>query len=85
VDLIARRGRTLAFVEVKWRSTQCRLCSTLPSIHTACAGSPPPPKAMAARYARPGDTLRIDVLLLAPGRFPRHIATPDALNGACPT
>ena len=29
---------------------------------------------LAASHARAGDTLRIDVLLLAPGRFPRHMA-----------
>ena len=30
-------------------------------------------EAVAHRYARPGDTIRIDVLLLAPRRWPRHI------------
>ena len=31
-------------------------------------------EALAHKYARPGDVQRIDVLLLAPGRFPRHMA-----------
>ena len=30
-------------------------------------------EAVSHRYAGPGDTIRIDVLLLAPGRWPRHI------------
>ena len=30
-------------------------------------------EAVAHRFSRPGDTIRIDVLLLAPGRWPRHI------------
>ncbi len=28
---------------------------------------------LAARYARPGDDLRIDVMLMSPGRWPRRI------------
>jgi putative endonuclease len=30
-------------------------------------------QALAPRYARDGDDLRIDVILLAPGRWPHHI------------
>jgi len=71
IDLIARRGRTVAFVEVKWR---------------AGAGSPDlaideyrlqrvaeAAEAVAHRYGGGDDTIRVDVLLLAPGRWPRHI------------
>ena len=42
VDLIARRGRTVAFVEVKWRATAASSIGR--STNTACAGSPPRPR-----------------------------------------
>lgn len=72
VDLIARRGRTVAFVEVKWRGTaEARDWAVderrLARVHAAA-------EALAPRYARPGDDLRIDAVLLAPGAWPRHIA-----------
>lgn len=71
VDLIARRGRTVAFVEVKWRGTaQARDWAVderrLVRVQAAAA-------ALAPRYARAGDDLRIDAVLLAPGAWPRHI------------
>ena len=34
----------------------------------------PAAEALAPRYARNGEDIRIDVLLLAPGHWPRHIA-----------
>ena len=72
VDLIARRGKTLAFVEVKWRTRADELDSAVDPwrLRRVAAAA----EVLAARHARPGDTLRIDVLLLAPGRFPRHMA-----------
>ena len=72
VDLIARRGRTTAFVEVKWRTRGAELGLAIDAYRlrrVAAAAA-----AVAARYAKPDDTLRIDVLLLAPRRWPRHIA-----------
>jgi putative endonuclease len=71
VDLVARRGRTVAFVEVKWRGSAAELGLAIDEWRlrrvTAAA------EALAPRYAGPGDDLRIDVLLLAPGAWPRHI------------
>ena len=72
VDLIARRGRTLAFIEVKWRATAAQLDHAVDPYRLRRVAAAA--EVLAARHARPGDTLRIDVLLLAPGRFPRHIA-----------
>jgi putative endonuclease len=72
VDLIARRGRTLAVVEVKWRSSADLLDTAVDPYRLRRVAAAA--EVLAARHARPGDTLRIDVLLLAPGRFPRHMA-----------
>ncbi len=72
VDLIARRGRTLAFIEVKWRSSADQLDHAVDPYRLRRVAAAA--EVLAARHARAGDTLRIDVLLLAPGRFPRHMA-----------
>jgi putative endonuclease len=72
IDLIARRGRTVAFVEVKWRATEAELALAIDErrLRRVAAAA----QAVAERFAKPGDTTRIDVLLLASGRWPRHIA-----------
>jgi putative endonuclease len=71
VDIVARRGRTVAFVEVKWSGGAGELDHAIDARRlarvAAAAGG------IAPRFVRPGDLQRIDVLLLAPGRFPRHI------------
>lgn len=71
VDLVARRGRTLAFVEVKWRAKAADLDNAIDGwrLRRVAAAA----KSLAPRYARAGDDQRIDVLLLAPGRWPRHV------------
>ena len=71
VDLIARRGKTLAFVEVKWRARAADLDHAIDAYRlrrVAVAA-----QRLAARHARPGDAVRIDVMLLTPGRWPRHL------------
>jgi len=72
IDLVARRGRTVAFVEVKWRRGGEALAMAIDDYRlrrVAAAAD-----AVGHRYARAGEDVRIDVLLLAPGRWPRHIA-----------
>ena len=71
VDLIARRGRILAVVEVKARATEAEAALALDDYRlrrvAAAAG------ALAHRYAREGDDLRIDAIFIVPGRLPRHL------------
>jgi putative endonuclease len=71
IDLIARRRGTVAFVEVKWRATEAELALAIDEYRLRRVAAAV--EAVAHRYARPDDTIRIDVLLLAPGRWPRHI------------
>ena len=72
IDILARRGRTLAVVEVKRRQTiEAAVLALAPEQHgrLAAAGA-------AVARGRPslqGLNLRIDMVALAPGRFPRHL------------
>ena len=72
VDLIVRRGRLVAFVEVKWRASESDLALAIDArrLKRVAAAA----EALAPRFVRAGDDMRLAVLLLAPGRFPRHIA-----------
>ncbi len=72
IDLIARRGAVVAFVEVKWRDRAEELDQAVDPYRLRRVAAAA--EAVAHRYARAGDIQRIDVLLLAPGRFPRHMA-----------
>jgi putative endonuclease len=72
VDLVARRGRLVAFVEVKARASleEARFSLDEYRIRRVAAAA----EALAHRYARPGDDLRIDAIFIVPGRLPRHLA-----------
>ena len=79
IDLLAQRGKVLAVVEVKQRAT---LAAALEAVsldqreRLRRAGA-----TLAARRRGMGDlAVRLDLIALAPGRFPRH--SPDAWNGA---
>jgi putative endonuclease len=71
VDLIARRGAMVAFIEVKARATPAELDFAIDErrLSRVAAAS----EYLAPRYLRDGDDMRIDVMLLAPGRPPRHV------------
>ncbi|BBC73097.1 conserved hypothetical protein [Altererythrobacter sp. B11] len=71
IDLVARRGGTVAFVEVKWRGAPAARDQAIDEWRLRRVAAAV--EAVAHRYARPGETVRIDVLLLAPWRWPRHI------------
>jgi len=71
VDLIARRGSMVAFVEVKARATGTSLDESIDERRLARVAAAA--ESLAATYLKPGDDMRIDVILLAPGRAPRHL------------
>lgn len=77
VDLIARRGRTLAFVEVKARASPEAAAYALDRYRlrrVAVAA-----ERLAPRFMRDGDEVRIDALFIVPRRLPRHL--PDVWQG----
>ncbi|WP_077147594.1 YraN family protein [Sphingopyxis sp. KK2] len=71
VDLVARRGRTVAFIEVKWRDRAKDL--DLAIDHYRLRRVAAATEMLRPRFAGPRDDIRIDVMLLAPGRLPRHL------------
>lgn len=72
IDILARKGRTLAVVEVKRRATmEAALAAVSAEQHDRLLAA-----GTALLHGRPslaGHELRIDIVALAPGRFPRHI------------
>ena len=72
VDLIARRGKTIAFVEVKARGDSQAAAFALDRYRlrrVAVAA-----ERLAPRYLRAGDDVRIDAIFIVPGKLPRHLA-----------
>jgi len=77
VDLVARRGRVLAFVEVKQRATEEAAGWSLDEYRlrrVAVAA-----QRLTPRYARDGDEIRIDAMFIVPRRLPRHL--PNVWHG----
>ena len=71
VDLIARRGTLVAFVEVKTRRTPAELDRAIDERRLARVAAAS--EVLMPRYATAGEDIRVDVILLAPGTRPRHI------------
>ena len=77
VDIVARRGQTLAFVEVKARASVEAAAIALDQYRlrrVAVAA-----ERLAPRYMREGDDVRIDALFVVPHRLPRHL--PNVWHG----
>ena len=72
VDLVARRPGVVVFVEVKWRAKVADLDLAIDARRLSRVAAAA--EILSARFVSPGDDWRIDVLLLAPGAAPRHIA-----------
>ncbi|MBB5726861.1 putative endonuclease [Sphingomonas endophytica] len=71
VDLIARRGTLVAFVEVKTRRTPAELDAAIDERRLARVAAAA--EVLMPHYATAGEDIRVDVILLAPGTRPRHI------------
>jgi putative endonuclease len=71
IDLVARRGSMVAFIEVKARKTGQALDEAIDERRLSRVAAAA--ESLAAAYMKPGDDMRIDVILLAPGRAPRHL------------
>lgn len=71
VDIVARRGRTVCFVEVKWRRTAKELDLAIDAYRLRRVADAA--EMLASRYQKSGDDVRIDVMLVAPGSWPRRI------------
>ena len=71
VDIVARRGRTIAFVEVKARSSDEAAAMSLDDwrLRRVAVAA----ERLAARYARNGEDVRIDAMFVVPGRWPKHM------------
>lgn len=70
IDLIARRGGIVAFIEVKTRANAADLDHAIDERRLARVAAAA--EILAPTYADGAD-IRIDVILLAPGTPPRHI------------
>ena len=71
IDLVARRGRIVAFIEVKWRKSAAELDHAIDQYRLQRVAAAV--EAVAHEYARDGEDIRVDVILLAPRSLPRHI------------
>ena len=71
VDIVAWRGRTLAFVEVKARASEEAAAMSLDAwrLRRVVVAA----ERLAPRYQKPGDDIRIDAVFIVPGRLPGHV------------
>jgi putative endonuclease len=71
IDLVARKRNLIAFIEVKARATEAGAAWALDDYRLRRVAAAA--EALAPRYARAGDTIRIDALFMVPRRWPRHM------------
>lgn len=77
VDLVSRRGKIVAFVEVKQRGSEEAAAWALDEYRlrrVAVAAT-----RLAPRYARADDIIRIDAIFVVPRSLPRHL--PNVWHG----
>ena len=72
VDIVARRGGTLAFIEVKARATEEAAALSLDDWRLRRVAMAA--ERLAPRYMRANDDVRIDAMFIVPGRWPMHLA-----------
>jgi putative endonuclease len=71
IDLVARQASLVAFIEVKWRKQAQALAFAIDEHRLSRVAAAV--EAVGHEYLQPGDDMRIDVILLAPGCSPDHI------------
>jgi putative endonuclease len=71
IDLVAKRGNLVAFVEVKTRSTGRDLDHAIDERRLSRVAAAA--EILSPRYAQNGEDIRIDVILVSPHLRPRHI------------
>lgn len=71
IDLIVRKPGLIAFVEVKWRARAAALADAIDERRLTRVANAV--EIVWQDYATAGEDVRIDVILLAPGRKPSHI------------
>jgi putative endonuclease len=77
VDLIARRGNTVAFVEVKARTKALDLATAIDAygLRRVAAAA----EILLPKYGAGTENMQIDVILVAPWRWPHHL--PNVWHG----
>jgi putative endonuclease len=71
IDLIARRGNLVSFVEVKTRRRAQDLDFAIDAYRLRRVAAAA--RALSPKYAKPTDGIRIDVILIAPWTWPKVI------------
>jgi putative endonuclease len=71
VDLVAKRGNLVAFIEVKTRATAAELDYAIDEYRLRRVAAAA--EILIPRFAPDGEDIRIDVILLAPRSLPRHL------------
>ena len=71
VDLIARRGKTVAFVEVKMRSKAIDLATAIDAYRLRRVAAAA--ETLLPKYGKDAENMQIDVILVAPWRWPHHL------------
>lgn len=80
IDLIVRRGRTVAFVEVKARTTFDAAAIAIDARKRARLSRAA--RAWLGRHPLPSDTtLRADAVFVSPRRWPRHLPNAFEIEG----
>ncbi len=80
IDIVAKRGRTIAFVEVKARGAlEDAAIAITPQKQRRCRRAAN--RWLATHPWAASYTLRADAIFVAPGRLPRHLENAFALEG----
>lgn len=71
IDLIARRGKVLAFVEVKMRGDAAALALAIDDYRLRRVVDAA--EALVGRFGKGAEDIRVDVILVRPWRLPVHL------------